>query len=166
MLRRAVKSSADFFRRVAERNRTLLPLVFAATAPLDLRYVGRTLLHAAVVGVACGLVGAAFFGSLEIVQRFLLEDLAGYRILRAAGETFAAHKGPHHFHPWLLLVLPALGGLACGLITKLAPEARGGGGGTMILAFHHGRGVIRPRVIAVKALASIFTLGSGGAGGR
>jgi CIC family chloride channel protein len=100
------------------------------------------------------------------VQRFLLEDVAGYKILRAAGETFVARKAPHNFRPWLLVLLPALGGLACGLITRLAPEARGGGGSTMIRAFHHMRGVIRPRVIAVKAAASIFTLGSGGAGGR
>jgi CIC family chloride channel protein len=101
------------------------------------------------------------------VQRLVLEDLAGYHILRAAGETFVARQQPlHHFRPWLLLFLPALGGLGCGLLTKLAPEARGGGGSTMIRAFHHARGVIRPRVIAVKAAASILTLGSGGAGGR
>src|SRR5439155_4049032 len=111
MLRRAVKSSADFFRRVAERNRTLLPLVFAETAPLDLRYVGRTLLHAAAVGIACGLVGAAFFGGLELVQRVLLEDIAGYSILRAHGETFAARPTVHHFRPWLLVLMPAAGGL-------------------------------------------------------
>jgi CIC family chloride channel protein len=166
MLKEAAQSAAGFFRRLAERNRSLLPMVFAETAPLDLRYVGRTLLHAAVVGVACGVIGAIFFGCLELVQSFLLEAVAGYRILRAAGETFASHPGEHHFRPWLLLILPALGGLACGLITKLAPEARGGGGGTMIRAFHHKGGAIRPRVILVKAAASIFTLGSGGAGGR
>src|SRR6185295_16336690 len=33
-------------------------------------------------------------------------------------------------------------------------------------AFHHDRGVVRPRVIWVKCLASICTLGTGGAGGR
>jgi CIC family chloride channel protein len=36
----------------------------------------------------------------------------------------------------------------------------------MIEAFHHKGGDIRPRVIWVKALASIATLGTGGAGGR
>ena len=152
--------------RLAKRNRALLPMVFAETAPLDLRYVGRTLLHAAAVGIACGLVGAAFFGCIELVQRFLLQDVAGYQPLRARGETLFAHASTAPFRPWLLLFLPALGGLACGLITRLAPEARGGGGDTMISAFHQRRGVIRPRVIPIKALASIFTLGTGGAGGR
>ena len=36
----------------------------------------------------------------------------------------------------------------------------------MIDAFHHQDGVIRKRVAWVKALASIFTLGTGGSGGR
>jgi CIC family chloride channel protein len=65
-----------------------------------------------------------------------------------------------------LVVLPGLGGLACGLLTRLAPEIRGGGGDAMIDAFHHENGFIRRRVIWLKALASMFTLGTGGAGGR
>jgi CIC family chloride channel protein len=123
-------------------------------------------LHAALVGLAAGLAGALFFGALEYVQGFLLEDLAGYRVLRAHGETFVSREGARVFRPWLLVALPALGGLACGLLTRLAPEARGGGGDAMIEAFHHRGGIIRRRVIWVKALASLFTLGTGGAGGR
>ena len=153
-------------RWLAARDKTLLPIIFAETAPLDLRIVGRMLFHTALVGVAAGFAGALFFGGLEYVQRFLLEDLAGYRILHAHGETFATGHGAHVFRPWLLVVLPALGGLGCGLLTRLAPEARGGGGDAMIEAFHHRGGIIRRRVIWVKALASLFTLGTGGAGGR
>ncbi|HTM43967.1 MAG TPA: chloride channel protein [Polyangiaceae bacterium] len=147
-------------------NGALLPLIFAEAAPLDLRIVGRMLLHAALVGAAAGFAGAAFFGALEYVQRFLLEDWTGYSVLRAHGETFAGPSAVHEFRPWLLLFLPALGGLACGLLTRLAPETRGGGGDAMIDAFHHRSGVIRSRVVWVKALASLFTLGTGGAGGR
>jgi len=148
------------------RNGGLLPIIFAETAPLDLRIVGRMLLHAALVGVAAGLVGAAFFGALEYVQRLLLEDTAGYAVLRAHGESFAARPGTRHFRPWLLVLLPAVGGLASGLLTRWAPEARGGGGDAMIDAFHHHGGIIRRRVIWIKAFASLFTLGTGGAGGR
>lgn len=150
----------------SSRNATLLPIIFAETAPLDLRIVGRMLFHAALVGIAAGFAGALFFGALEYMQRFLLEDLAGYSVLRAHGETFAAPEGPLVFRPWLLVLLPALGGLACGLLTRLVPEARGGGGDAMIEAFHQRDGVVRRRVIWVKALASLFTLGTGGAGGR
>ncbi len=150
---------------VAKQKR-LQPFWSAATGPLDLRIVGKTLLHAAMVGVAAGVMGALFFGALEWVQRLLLEDLAGYVPLRAHGEQFAASHAEHPFRWWLLWALPALGGLGCGLLTRLAPEARGGGGDAMIDAFHHGGGALRPRLIWVKALASICTLGTGGAGGR
>ncbi len=84
----------------------------------------------------------------------LLEELAGYSVLRAHGETLSL--GPSAPLPPLAPVLmPALGALACGLLTQLAPEARGGGGDAMIEAFHQHGGVIRRRVVWVKALASI-----------
>ncbi|MEO6600081.1 MAG: chloride channel protein [Polyangiaceae bacterium] len=155
-----------FRRLIRWRNPKRLPSYLVERAPIDLGIVGRTLLHAAAVGVVAGLVGAAFFAGLEYVQRGLLEELVGYVPLRADGETFAAGETHGVFHWWLLPVLPALGGLACGLITRLAPEARGGGGDAMIEAFHEHGGHIRKRVIWTKFLASLFTLGTGGAGGR
>src|SRR5882724_3314759 len=147
--------------------RELLTTLLKEATPVDLRIVGRTLLHAALVGIVAGLMGAAFFAALEIVQRFLLEYLLGYRILRASGETFMHElDAGRPFRWWLLLFLPAVGALASGLISQLAPETRGGGGDAMIDAFHRKGGVIRRRVAGVKLLASLFTLGTGGAGGR
>jgi len=151
----------------ASKARDALAFFPDAASSVELRIVGRTLLHAALVGAAAGLVGAAFFAGLEYVQRFLLEDLGGYHPLRAAGENFLSETpGPHPFRPWLLVLLPALGALGSGIVSQLAPETRGGGGDAMIDAFHHRDGLIRRRVIWVKAIASLLTLGSGGAGGR
>ena len=68
---------------------------------------------------------------------------------------------------WLLLLLPALGGLLSGYLThRFAPEAQGAGTDAMIDAFHNQRGHIRPIVAPVKALATIITLASGGAAGQ
>lgn len=111
-------------------------------------------------------MGAIFLLALELVQRLVLEVAAGYVPLRAAGEGIAPPAEPTPFRPWLLVLLPAAGGLACGLLSRLAPETRGGGCDAMIDAFHQRGGSIRRRVIWVKALASLCTLGSGGAGGR
>lgn len=70
------------------------------------------------------------------------------------------------FRPWLLALLPAVGGLASGHLTsRFAPEASGGGGDAAIEAYHHG-GVIRRRVIPMKAVAAVLALSSGGSGGR
>lgn len=148
------------------RHAVAIPGVFAQTGPLDLRILGRTLLHAALVGLAAGVVGAAFFVALEMVQHLLLEDLAGYQPLRAHGEQFAAGGPTRPFRPWFLVLLPALGGLAAGLLMRLAPETRGGGVDATIEAFHHHGAVVRRRVAWVKAVASLLTLGSGGSGGR
>lgn len=136
--------------------------------PLDLQIVGRMLFHTTLVGVAAGLIGALFFASVEYLQYLFLESLAGYSVLRANGETLWTGLEPaaDAFRPWLLVLLPALGGLACGALTRLAPEARGGGGNATIDAFHRRDGVIPPRVIWVRMLASLATLGTGGAGGR
>jgi chloride channel protein, CIC family len=147
--------------------REFLTTILRDATPPELRLVGRTLSHAAIVGAAAGLMGAAFFATLELVQRLVLEDVGGYRPLRASGETFMPELGHvAHFRPWLVALLPAIGALLGGLCCKLAPETYGGGGDAMINAFHHGDGQVRKRVAWVKAIASIFTLGTGGSGGR
>jgi CIC family chloride channel protein len=140
--------------------------LLAQEAPLELRLLGRGLLHAGTVGVAAGLVGAAFFTALEIGQRLVLGAIAGFEPLRARGETFLGPDPGRILRPTILVLIPALGGLASGVLTSLfAPEAAGGGGDAAIEAYHHG-GVIRRRVIAVKSLAATLALSAGGAGGR
>ena len=68
---------------------------------------------------------------------------------------------------WLLLVVPAIGGLLSGLLVfSLAPEAEGHGTDAMIDAFHRKRGIIRKRVPFIKTIASALTIGSGGSAGR
>ena len=141
-------------------------VLWPGAVPLDLRLVGRTLLHAALVGLLAGVLGAAFLAALELAQRILLEGLAGYVPIQAMGETLGGEHRPSTFRPWLLALLPALGGLASGLLsTRFAPETAGGGGDAIIESYHHS-GLVRRRVILVKALAAICTLGTGGSGGR
>jgi CIC family chloride channel protein len=140
--------------------------LLAQEAPLEFRLLGRTLLHAGAVGVAAGVIGAAFFAGLEIAQRLLLGGLAGFEPTRARGETFLGPVPERSLNLVVLTLLPALGALASGVLTSwLAPEASGGGGDAAIDAYHHG-GLIRRRVIPVKGLAAMFTLSAGGAGGR
>lgn len=150
----------------ARRNQSLISALFVDASPIDLRLVGRTILHAALVGAGAGLIAVVFYACLEMIDRLVLGHIAGYRALRAAGESFLGEHETGPFRPWLLAFLPAIGGLLAGLVTRLAPECRGGGGDAMIDAFHHHDGHLRRRVISVKTIASILTLGTGGAGGR
>ncbi len=134
---------------------------------LDLQLVGRLLLHAALVGVAAGTAGSLFFVGAEWMQHILLERITGYVPLLAAGEEVLSFDKHPQFRPWLLLVVPGLGALAAGVIAaRFAPETMGGGSDAVIHAFHFRAGEIRRRVPVVKTITSLFTLGSGGSGGR
>ena len=145
---------------------TLGTALGVSAPPVDLRLVGRTLLHAALVGLGAGLVGAAFFVGLEYTQHALLGHLGGYIPLRAHGERLADAGHAVVLRPLVVMLLPPAGALLAGLLCQLAPETRGGGGDATIHAFHHQGGVVRRRVIWIKAVASILTLGTGGSGGR
>ncbi len=138
---------------------------FVGRAPPTLQLLGRVLLHAAAVGATVGFVSLLFVEGLDLTQHFVLERLAGYLPLRAAGE---GDLGPMRtpFRPWLLWLLPAIGALIGGAVSILAPETRGGGSDAIIDSFHNKGGTVRRRVPFVKMIASIVTLGFGGSGGR
>ena len=130
----------------------------------------RWIAYGIVVGVCSGLAAAAFFFALEHATRFTAVTLA--RELPPEPPPGDAFLGPPPTpdgppRRWLIFLLPAIGGLASGLLVwRFAPEAEGTGTDEMIRAFHRARGVVRPRVPLVKALATILTLASGGSAGK
>ncbi len=95
----------------------------------------------------------------------MLGGITGYYPPNPAGE--AASLLSVHPNLWFIPLSAALGGLVTGLLVyKFAPEAEGHGTDEAIAAFHRKDGRIRRRIPIVKALASAFTIGSGGSGGR
>ncbi|NUO53757.1 MAG: chloride channel protein [Polyangiaceae bacterium] len=140
--------------------------IAASTPQLDLQILGRVLLHAALVGAAAGVIGAAFVGSVEWLEHAVLGTLAGYVPLCAAGESCPQPDGTT-LRPWLFVVCPALGALLAGAIAhRYAPETLGGGADATIEAFHSRGGAMRRRSAPMKLVASVLTLGMGGSGGR
>lgn len=72
----------------------------------------------------------------------------------------------HGRGPWVLLI-PAIGGLLVGIITRyFAPETRGHGVPEVMAAVATRGGRIRPRVSLAKVLASGICIGTGGSAGR
>jgi CIC family chloride channel protein len=141
--------------------------IASITPSTHLRSAGRAVALSAVVGVASG-IGAVLFSLLtHVVMHYALDVLVGYHPGGPTGEAHLFEPSTTPFRPWLLLIVPTLGGLLSGLITWLiAPEAQGGGTSAAIEAYHHKRGIIRTRVPIVKILASAVTLGTGGSGGQ
>ncbi len=76
------------------------------------------------------------------------------------------HQGIYDGHMIFLVLLPAAGALLVGLITYyFAREAKGHGVPEVMDAIVSQEGRIRPRVAVAKAVASAFTIGSGGSAG-
>ena len=138
---------------------------------VSIEFTSRIYLYSALVGVISGIGAVLFTYGLELARFVLVEKLAGFRQLHPDGEVRVDFsfwgETVYDERLWLLLLLPALGGLCSGYIAhRFAPEAEGPGADAMIDSFHNERGIIRPVVAPVKALTTIITLASGGAAGR
>ncbi|RMH38865.1 MAG: chloride channel protein [Deltaproteobacteria bacterium] len=138
------------------------------TSGIDVQSLWRWAKLSLIVGAFAGLAAAGAFYVLEWAEAAVLYRLVGLRNPPyGAGEHLFSHESAGPVVWWLVLLVPAAGGLCAGLLSwRFAPEARGHGTDAMIEAFHFKRGRIRARVPFVKLLASLFTLGTGGSGGR
>jgi CIC family chloride channel protein len=107
------------------------------------------LLLSIVVGAATGL-GAHLF----------------YELLEFAFEATFSKGGLFRQSHVMLIIVPMLGALMCGLITQFfSSEARGHGVPEVMDAMYRKGGTIRPRVALAKSVASVLTIGSGGSAG-
>jgi len=120
-----------------------------------------------MVGAIVGLAAAGVYYVLEWGDATLLRGMAGYVQPPYGVGKHLFDSGAGAYRWWLILLLPAFGGLMAGLlIARLAPETRGSGVDDTITSFHRQGGKIRKRVPLVKLVASLFSLGTGGSAGR
>jgi len=131
------------------------------TAPAP-RTVGPATLWALslLVGIVAGLGSVAFRALIGIFHNFLF-----------LGKLSAAYDANAHTpaSPWgpFVILVPVVGSLGVTFLVKnFAPEAKGHGVPEVIDAVYYHKGVIRPVVSVIKALASALSIGSGGSVGR
>ena len=114
---------------------------------------GLTLGTALLVGIGAGFGAVIFRRLIESIHQFSFSDVPSF-----LGLDFPLH----------LLLMPALGGLVVGpLVYYYAREAKGHGVPEVMEALELRGGIIRPRVVLIKALASsvcIWGKGSSKAG--
>ncbi len=129
-------------------------------------YVEKWLVLGLTIGVVAGLGAVVLYSGLQLGTHLFLADLGGYHIPTPGGEGNAAGSASFT-RPWAIPLVVGLGGLLSGLVVfTWAPEAEGHGTDAAIEAFHRNPRGIRLRAVAVKILASVLTIGSGGSGGR
>jgi len=136
---------------------------------LNLSFAWRWAEYSVIIGILGGLSALVFAVAVELSSQVFLGGIAGYVPPDPVKEfVLPLIVSPSVGLPrWLLIVVPALGGLIAGwLIYSFAPEAEGHGTDSVIYAFHNNRGRLRKRVPLVKGLATAVTIGSGGSAGR
>ena len=90
--------------------------VLALSKTLGKHKFFRWLVYGAVIGALSGLMAGIVFFLLEWTTFFALEYLAGYAMAKPAGEHLVPFAATTPLHLWLLVLLPAIGGLLSGLI--------------------------------------------------
>ena len=134
---------------------------------IDFAYVGKWFLLYIVIGIIAGTGSIIFHYLCGLGSYFFMDLIAGYRPPNAAGEHFLIPSSHTVFNRWILLFLPAFGGIISGwLVYTFAPEAEGHGTDAAIDSYHRKSGFIRGRVPVIKTIASAITLTTGGSGGR
>ncbi len=134
---------------------------------LDIKVTGRWILNFVLIGVIAAFGSVVFHLLCELGMHYFLDTMAGYRPGLPAGEHHLLESTNTPFNRWVLLFLPALGGIVSGwLVYTFAPEAEGHGTDAAIEAYHTKGGFIRGRIPFIKTIASAITLTTGGSGGR
>lgn len=127
----------------------------------DLLARARTAEHTfmVLVAVVVGLLGG--LGAVVFRKMISLANWAAWGKQVFSVDLVQAHAW------WWVLIMPAAGGLIVGLlIFYFAREAKGHGVPEVIEAVILKAGVIRPRLVVIKSLASAIAIGSGGSVGR
>lgn len=121
-------------------------------------HFGKWVSLSALIGAIGGVAAWVFKEMIALSTEWLFRRPTG--IVGEGPETVG--------EAWLLVLLvPTAGGALVGwLIQRFAPEAEGHGTDSVIRAYHRMKGVVRKRVIAMKALTSALTIGTGGSAGQ
>ncbi len=135
--------------------------------PVNFAREGKWAFYFIVIGVIAGLGSVAFHYLCVLGSHYFMDYMAGYRPPGPAGEHHLLAPTTVALNRWILLILPAIGGLISGwLVYSFAPEAEGHGTDAAIDAYHNKGGFIRSRVPIIKTISSAITLTTGGSGGR
>lgn len=123
---------------------------------------GRWIYLSLIIGIFAALGAALFMLGLTAAKDFFLGAIVGYKGTEITPLIFEPG-----FRKWLIIIIPAFGGLISGLLTtKFAPDAKGHGTDYVIKSFHKEGGGMKLRVPIIKLIATSIIIGTGGSAGR
>ncbi|TGK07270.1 chloride channel protein [Leptospira semungkisensis] len=126
-------------------------------------------LYCVITGIVSGLGAFLFSRALAWAEYISLESIAGLQETHSGGEYYVSLQPMSSLllGRWALLFLPVIGGLITGwIVWKFSPDSSGTGTDSLIDSFHNKEGKVDPKVPIIKSIATVFTLSSGGSGGK
>ena len=129
-----------------------------------IKRIWRGTLLGIIIGIVSGLGGIVFNYMIKVGTQFFTGNLISYL---SPGHAPNFSLLGFTMDRWMMLWIPAVGGLLSGfLVFRFAPEAEGHGTDAMIDSFHRKKGIVRKQVPIIKTIASAITIGSGGSAGK
>jgi CIC family chloride channel protein len=144
-----------------------MPQSFSLRKLVNIKNPNSIYVYAVIVGVLCGIASMGFSFILSLLESFFnsLHTQTAEKTETIVQKISFAAQNPST--SLIVLFLPAFGGLIAGLIIHFfCKDASGTGTDEMIYAFHYKEGKIDTKVPFYKALATLFTLPTGGSGGK
>ncbi len=144
-----------------------MPQSFSLRRLVNIKNPNSIYVYAVIVGILCGVASMTFSYILSLLEAFFnsLHTQTSEKTETLLQKISFAAQNPST--SLIVLFLPAFGGLIAGLIIHFfCKDASGTGTDEMIYAFHYNEGRIDTKVPFFKALATLFTLPTGGSGGK
>jgi chloride channel protein, CIC family len=134
---------------------------------VNIRHPNSIYIYSVVVGLVIGVASMIFSFLLSLLEAFYTSfHVQNQNKTESILEKFD-FASQHISSTLIIILLPAFGGLIAGLISHFfCKDASGTGTDEMIYAFHFKEGKINTRIPFFKAVATLFTLPTGGSGGK
>lgn len=123
--------------------------------------------YSVIVGVLAGFAAMLFSYFLQNAEEFVTTLFVNYNSNNLSFGEKLNNVVLNPANSVIIVLLPAIGGLLAGLIIYFfSRDSVGTGTDEMINAFHNNEGKISGKVPFFKSIATIFTLSTGGSGGK
>ena len=119
-------SLTHFIMTMIDRIKNSIKAFVVKDRSANIAQAGKWTFYFIIIGIIAGLGSIVFHYLCQLGSHYFMDFMAGYRPPAPAGEQHLLPPTSTTFNRWILLFLPAFGGILSGwLVNTFAPEAEG-----------------------------------------